>query len=283
MKFTLSILAIIIHLSIKAQTAFEIKISGKGDPVIFLPGFGTPGSVWDETISTLKGNHEYHQLTYAGFNGLAPIDTPWYHQIKIDLFDYVAKNKSSNIKLVGHSMGGNLALELAKKFPQKINRIMLIETLPCIRELMMPGVPASMITYNSPYNKQMLGSSAEEWEMYIHRFSDNMTFDEAKRDQIFQWAKNADKKTYVYGYTDLLKLDQRTLLEDIEIETWILVASFPDASTAIETMKDQFKNLERKIIYQVENSRHFIMFDQPEWLSEKIIEFLSNNELGIKK
>ena len=283
MKFTLSILATIIHLSIKAQTAFEIKISGKGDPVIFLPGFGTPGSVWDETISTLKGNHEYHQLTYAGFNGLAPIDTPWYHQIKIDLFDYVAKNKSSNIKLVGHSMGGNLALELAKKFPQKINRIMLIETLPCIRELMMPGVPASMITYNSPYNKQMLGSSAEEWEMYIHRFSDNMTFDEAKRDQIFQWAKNADKKTYVYGYTDLLKLDQRTLLEDIEIETWILVASFPDASTAIETMKDQFKNLERKIIYQVENSRHFIMFDQPEWLSEKIIEFLSNNELGIKK
>ena len=33
---------------------FQVVKAGKGKPVLFLPGFTTPGSVWNETISHLS-------------------------------------------------------------------------------------------------------------------------------------------------------------------------------------------------------------------------------------
>jgi hypothetical protein len=69
-------------LFLSASTAFSqhqaitIKKSGKGSPVLFLPGFITPGSIWNETVAHLKSSKQAHIVSYAGFNGIAPIDTP---------------------------------------------------------------------------------------------------------------------------------------------------------------------------------------------------------------
>jgi len=63
------------------QSAISVTKSGTGNPILFLTGFTSPGSVWDETILNLDGTYETHVVSYAGFNGLEPIGTPWYHPI----------------------------------------------------------------------------------------------------------------------------------------------------------------------------------------------------------
>src|SRR6187402_870357 len=95
-------------LAVSQTSAVRITKSGKGEPIIFLPGFMTPGSVWDETVKNLKGKYESHLVSYAGFNGIDPIPMPWYDAIKKELIAYIKTNKLTNIKLIGHSMGGNL-------------------------------------------------------------------------------------------------------------------------------------------------------------------------------
>jgi len=256
------------------QSAMSVIKSGKGNPIIFLPGFTTPGSVWDETIKHLPGSYESHIVSYAGFNGLEPIDTPWYGAIKKQLADYIKNEKLSNVTIIGHSMGGNLAIDLAAEFPSQVTGLILVESIPCMREMMMPGTPASSLTYNNPYNDKILTMHDEDFKKMASAMAQDMTLSSSKVETLTNWSIAADRKTYVYGYTDLLKLDLRNELAEINIPTLILGASFPDKEMIKANYEKQYTNLKHKEILIVDSSKHFIMFDQPEWLYSQVNKYL---------
>ena len=79
---TLGLIVAIVAAVYSQQNAIRVTKEGNGTPIIFLPGFTTPGSVWKETVKNLKGNYQSHLVSYAGFNGIAPIKMPWYESIK---------------------------------------------------------------------------------------------------------------------------------------------------------------------------------------------------------
>ena len=56
------------------------------------------------------------------------------------------------VHLIGHSMGGNLAAELAADLPERIGRVIIVDALPCMRCVMMPGVPAEAVSDDAPPN-----------------------------------------------------------------------------------------------------------------------------------
>ena len=49
-----------------AEYPFTVTVTGKGRPVVFVPGFGCSGKVWDSTVAHLKDRCECHVLTLAG-------------------------------------------------------------------------------------------------------------------------------------------------------------------------------------------------------------------------
>lgn len=259
------------------QRAISISKEGEGASILFLPGFTSPGSVWNETIINLDGQFQSHLVSYAGFNGLAPINMPWYDQVKNELIDYINNEEIEQLTIIGHSMGGNLAVDIAIAIPDQISSLILVESIPCMRDLMMPGVPASNFVYESPYNQQMLEMSKEGLRKMANAMAQNMTFDPAGIDSLTQWAIDADRKTYVYGYTDLLRLDQKTILTNLQAKTLILGASFPSREIVEPNYIAQYSNLKNKEIVFADKSKHFIMFDQPEWLYAQINTFLQDD------
>ncbi|WP_424961408.1 alpha/beta fold hydrolase [Ekhidna sp.] len=260
-----------------SQTPIKVEKSGDGNPILFLPGFTTPGTVWNETINNLNGNFETHTVSYAGFNGMEPIGTPWYAPVKDRLIEYVKEENLTNLTIIGHSMGGNLATDLTVALGDKVDGLILVDALPCMRDVMMPGVSANSLQYDSPYNNQMLGMPDDAFKNTALMMARNMTNNEDKVELIASWSIEADRKTYVYGYTDLLKLDLRPSLRDIQTETLILGATFPSKEMAQQTFEKQYASLKDKTIALADNSKHFIMFDQPEWLYSQINSYLARN------
>lgn len=276
MKQLILIVSVIcLSLSGFSQQAIHIEKKGTGKPIIFLPGFACPGSVWDETVAQLPVGYAAHLISYAGFDGLAPIPMPWYDSLKVALINYIKKENLTSVYVVGHSMGGNLATDLAAELPEHCKKIMLVDALPCMRELMMPGVSASQIQYESPYNKQMLERSAEQIANYSKMMATNMTLDTVKARLISEWMQKADRTTFVLGYTDLLKLDLRESLHKIKCPVTVLGASFPTAEITKANFEKQYSNLTNKQIKIAANSRHFIMFDQPQWFYAELNSFLA--------
>jgi pimeloyl-ACP methyl ester carboxylesterase len=249
--------------------------TGKGKPILFLPGFVTPGSGWNETISHLTTGYESHIVSYAGFNGLAPIEMPWYETIKQELMAYIISENLSDICIVGHSMGGNLATDIAAEMPAFCSRIVIVDALPCLRELWMPGVAAGQLQNNSSYNKQLLEMLPEAFKQNAVMMAKSMTNSSEKMDTLVKWIIAADRETYVYGYTDLLKLDLRDKLSKITAKTLILGAQFPEKNSVTANFEKQYVNLANKKIEIAADSRHFIMFDQSQWFYEKLNAFLT--------
>lgn len=276
MKYLLSLVcALVLTTTLYAQDAIRVQKTGSGQPVLFLPGFVTPGSVWHETTDHLEADTENHLVSYAGFNGIEPIDTPWYPNLMEELVAYIEKEDLQNLVIIGHSMGGMLAADLAAQVPDRVDKVVFVDALPCMRAVMMPGVPAESITYNNPYNNQTLGMNEAAFESMAQQMAMGMATDSLHQAHIKDWVLEADRKTYVYGYTDLLKLDLREKLGAIKADALVLGAPAFGAEVVRQNLEKQYANLENKEILIAPAGKHFIMMDQPEWFYQKVNTFLA--------
>lgn len=272
-----AILTLSFGVSYAQYNSFAAKKSGTGTAVLFLPGFTCPGEIWDETVNHLGSTYQYHQISYAGFNGIRPIELPWYGTIKEELKQYIESEKMENVIIVGHSMGGMLAMDLAAEMPEKVTKLVLVDALPCIRQVMMPHLKAEDITFDNPYSQQMLKMDEEAFRQNATYMAQGMTNNADKTDDLIHWIMQADRETYTYGYTELLKLDQREKIANIKAETLILAADFPNRDVVNKNLEQQFEKLLKKETKIATSSKHFIMFDQKEWFFEQLDSFLLKN------
>ena len=261
--------------SLKAQKAIYSDVKGQGQTVLFLPGFTNPGSIWEEYYASMEGEWQGHFITYAGFAETPAIEFPWYPKVKTALVDYIKSKDLKKLVVIGHSMGGNLAIDLAHQLPDRVEKVVLVDTLPCMRELMFPGMSGDQMVYKSPFNDRTLAMSETDFKAMASGMASQMSNASERHADLARWIEQADRKTYVYGYTDLLKLDQRPLLASIKAKALLLGATEPFGPQAKINLEKQYSLLPEKELVMIEKSRHFILFDQKEQMSQLINGFLN--------
>lgn len=253
------------------EKAFEVKVIGKGEPVLLFPGFTCTGDVWKDIVNELSKTKECYVFTFAGFGGVKPIDKPWLPKIKESLQNYISEKGLEEATLIGHSLGGSIAMWLSVEENFKFNKLIIIDALPAVGALMMPNFNSNNIVYENPYNKQLLEMKDEDFEKMAVQYATGMSMNKDKHTQITKWILETDRETYVYGYTDLLKLDLREDISKIKVPVSIFAATQPYGKENVKkTFEEQYKNLENYTIKFAKDSAHFIMYDQPEWLMNAI-------------
>ncbi len=280
MKRTFLFLAVLLVCQLQAQVSnkpIHVSVTGSGAPIILIPGFSVPGESWDSTVSKLKKNYECHTVTLAGFGGAKPIDFPWLPKINKAIEDYINDNNLNNVTIIGHSLGGTIATWLASRGNNKISRIILIDALPAAGALMFPNFSPDSLKYDNPYSNQQLAMNDEQFGQMAAFMAKGMSLNSDAQTKIKEWILKSDRKTYVYGYTDYLKLDMREGLKNITVPVTIIAADKPRGKEMVEkTYKSQYANLANYEFIIAENSAHFIMFDKPEWFINKIKKTLES-------
>lgn len=259
-----------------AQDAIHIKIEGEGKPLLFLPGFANSTEVWNETIKHLEGDYQYHLVDYAGFNGLPPIETPWLPQVKKAILNYIVQNDLKDVTIIGHSLGGTLALYLAAELGDRVEKIIVVDGLPNTAGLMFPNQESGSYSYDNPYANSQLTMPEDNFKQIISQQVQMMCKNVDKHEIITQWMINTDRKTYVHGYIDYLNFDATTHLKNINSEVYILAATSYGKAQTEQVYKSQYQNLEKYDIRYAEDAAHYIMFDQPEWFYKQLDEILNN-------
>lgn len=259
--------------------AIHVEVTGTGDPVLLIPGFTVPGDGWDGVVKQLEKNYECHVVTLAGFGGMDPIEFPWLSQVNESLEDYINEKDLQGVTVIGHSLGGTIATWLASREQTRVGQIILVDALPAAGALMIPDFNPDNLAYESPYNNQQLAMTENEFEQLAGNMAQGMSLTPAAQENIKKWILEADRKTYVYGYTDYLKLDLREDLKNITIPVTILAADKPFGKEMVtQTYTSQYANLPDYDLVIAENSAHFIMYDQPVWFMEQIQRILSSGE-----
>jgi len=259
------------------EKPFEVEVKGQGEHLLLLPGFTCTGEVWDDLVTELSKTHTCHVFTFAGFGDVPPITKPWLPKIKDGLIDYIAANKLDAPVVIGHSLGGTLGLWLGTEEQNSYKRIIVVDALPSAGALMIPNYKSENIVYDNPYNKQLLEMNAEKFAAMARQTASFMTLATEKIPQLVDWIVQADRETYVYGYTDLLKLDLRETIGSITTPVTILAATHPyGLETAKKNYTKQYKNLKSYDIAFAEGAAHFIMYDKKEWFLEEVKKALKN-------
>lgn len=265
-KSLLVVLALIFVWNLNAQNkAFEVSVVGDGEPLLFFPGFTCTDKVWKEQVAELSKEYECHLFTFAGFGDVAPIEFPWYPKIEKEVLDYIKEKNLENATAIGHSLGGTLALSLESKQPI-FEKLIIVDALTATGALMFPDYKSEDLVYDSPFNNQMLSMNKVDFKNMAVQMAAGMTSNEDKRQQIIEWMEIADRETYVYGYTDYLKVDLREAVSKIKTPVIILAATQPfGEQMARKTYEEQYKNLTNYELIFAEGASHFIMYDQPKW------------------
>ncbi|MCM0613800.1 alpha/beta hydrolase [Marinobacter sediminum] len=103
--------------------------NGDGVPVLFLHGLNGNGSSWIEQLEGLSSNFRIVAWDAPGYgdSDLAGDSITDLAQVAIQ---FIAKVSSGPINIVGHSMGGLVAMKVATMAPELVNRLVLSCTHP---------------------------------------------------------------------------------------------------------------------------------------------------------
>ncbi len=116
----------------KLSTGVEIyyEVYGKGDTVVLLQGTGLPCDAWrDYTAADLKDRYQVVIMDPRGIGRSSPVDYFFtVYQLAADvavLLDHLAVDRAH---ILGHSIGGRIALCLGVNYPGKVRSLILAST-----------------------------------------------------------------------------------------------------------------------------------------------------------
>ena len=85
--------------------------------MILIPGLMSSGDTWKSTVARYQDRFRCHVLTLAGFAGVPPIKDPLLATVRRELVAYIRAQRLDRPVIVGHSLGGTLALAIAAEHP----------------------------------------------------------------------------------------------------------------------------------------------------------------------
>ncbi|MCT2535138.1 alpha/beta hydrolase [Aquibacillus koreensis] len=107
---------------------YQSIIIGKGKPLIFLPAFGFSGKEGLNIADALSNTYECHLLDLPGIGKSEGIKGKVsIHDIAIWLKQYVDQCRFDAITLIGHSMGGAVAMCFASIFSENVEKLVLLD------------------------------------------------------------------------------------------------------------------------------------------------------------
>ena len=103
---------------------------GAGPAVIFLHGIGGDGTSWLPELEALSGRCRAVAWDMPGYSGSPALPGMNFPALANALKDLLVKLGIERAHIVGHSIGGMVALEFAARFPDHVASLTLYATSP---------------------------------------------------------------------------------------------------------------------------------------------------------
>lgn len=253
---------------------FDVKISGQGTrSIIFIPGFSCSGEVWNETKSHYEKDFTCYTLTMAGFADSKPQPNASFRNWETGIANFIKENKIEKPIIIGHSMGGGLALAIAADFPELIDKIIVVDALPCLPALMNPSFKSKENNDCIQMVNQMTAMSGDQFYQMQKITIPRLLEDTSKQELVVSWSVQSDRKTFAEMYCDFTNTDLREKIKTIKCPSLILLESyFKNLKPAIE---EQYRNLKTANLQYANKGLHFIMYDDKEWYFTQVNNFIT--------
>ena len=256
----------------------------RGAPLIFLPGLASGSWTWQTALRQFAAEHIVYVLTFPGFDGRPALEGGALAAAQQSVLALIAARQLKRPVLIGHALGGSMALALAAQHAHLVGGVVSIDGLP-----VMPGTeewnPAQRGAMMGAITGQIMAPTptmfAAQQQQYMRGTG---VIDMARADELARLTARSDPRAVARFMAEAIALDLRSMLPAITAPVLLLAPYFlPDAEQL--PLTEQAKNAYYRTLMQgapnvtivsIAPARHFAMFDQPEQVNTAIAQFLKS-------
>lgn len=251
------------------SSRIAVTVTGSGPDVILIPGLTAGAGVWHGTVAGLPG-YRYHLVQVAGFAG-TPVRGNAKGEVIAPLAAEIARYiEAKNLRkpaIVGHSMGGTLAMTIAANFPARVGKVMVVDMLP-----QPAGIVGSSATGVRGLAGALRGLSGSEDGRRLIASAIRM-FGNADADE-----RPSDPDLVARATHELAVTDLGPVLPRIAAPLTVVYAA-PDPARAggvDRTYGTAYAPKKGVRLVRVDNSGHMVMYDQPARFRAALKAFLQD-------
>lgn len=247
---------------------FDVTVTGQGPDVILIPGLGCSGAVWDDTVNALKATHRVHVVTLSGIAG-TPVGANTSGEISNAtveaLHQYALNQHLDHPTIVGHSYGGFLAVKWAAAYGDDTNRIVVVDALPFFGVLM--GATPQTIDPQATRMRDAIVGMDDATFTAMQKSGAARLVSAPYIDRVVGWTVASNRAVFAQMMFEDMTTDLTPLLPTIRPEVVVYVPTTPQSPYSPEATEAFYQSLyagtPKLKTRRIDNSLHFIMFDQP--------------------
>jgi pimeloyl-ACP methyl ester carboxylesterase len=268
----------------------QVEVVGEGRPVLMIPGLNSAGETWTETCAALQADGvQCHIVALPGFAG-RPSATDanrqaWLDDMRDRLLAYTEARKLKQPIVMGHSLGGFLAMQMAIKQPHAFERVVIVDALAFLGAIQNPAATAESVKpLAEGMRTRMLTQDEASYKAGVTSSVKGLTRDAKRVETLTAWGNTSDRAITSQAMYEMMTTDLRPQLARIEVPTLVLgswAAYAPYGATRESTMaifKAQYANLDGVRIELSEGGYHFLMWDDPQWLQSQVRGFIGTSK-----
>jgi len=255
-----------------APAALRLTVRGEGKPLLMIPGLNSAASVWDETCERLQPGVRCLMVQLPGFAGQPASDAfsaQFLETSKTQLIALLRREAPQGATVVGHSLGGALALMMASEADTPVRRLVIVDSLPFFAGIQNPAAKSDSVR---PMAEAMRAgmqqpSTPEQLRAQLAPMAATMAHAPERIETIVQWGLQSDRKTTANAMYELWTQDLRPQLARIQVPTTVLgswAAYARMGSTEASTralFERQYQGLAQLDLRMSAAGYHFLMWD----------------------
>jgi pimeloyl-ACP methyl ester carboxylesterase len=241
--------------------AFSVEVKGRGRPIIFIPGLGCPGEVWDDTVAHLGTDYQSHVLTLAGFAGRDAIDEPLSAAVRRDLTRYIRSRHLRDPIVVGHSMGGFIAYWIASYHPELVGPVIVVDAGPAL---------SGDLDEAKALRSRWKNASDDEFTDGMRAAFTSMTGVPRKLAPVIDAVTRSDRRAIGDAIYEMVTTDLTDHVKDIAAPVLIIAAD----GGYQQRIRAQIETIPDHQMIVLPRTHHFVMYDDPDGFFKAIDRFL---------
>jgi pimeloyl-ACP methyl ester carboxylesterase len=280
---TLNLAAVFPAPASEAPEIIGLTEKGQGPALVFIAGLNSGSATFTDTCEAFVATHTCLLLDLPGFAGQASVDVSqgFLAPMRDEVIALLREHAIANATLVGHSLGGDLAMMIALEAPELAERLVLIDSLPFYAALQNPALTADMMKPRADMMRaQMNAQTDEAYAQAAVMSTTGMSNNPARIEQLNAWTLASDRATTTAAMTDMLVTDLRADIAALEqpvlvLGAWAAYKAYGSTMESTEAIfATQYAAAPNVTIRMSEAGYHFLTWDDSEWVNAQIRDFI---------
>lgn len=245
---------------------------GEGSPVIVLHGLFGSSDNWLSIARKFSETHSFWLLDLRNHGQSPHSETHDYDSMVSDLNEFIEYHNLQTPIILGHSMGGKVAMKFAIDYPQKTKKLIVIDIAPKIYKPKSKYIVEALMDLDISQIKSRDEADSLLEKKIKHKHIRKFTLKNLyrKEDLSFGWrlnlaSLNNNLETIGGAFDESKPFNKDTLFIKGELSNYILQEDF-DLITKIFT---------NSTIKTIQGAGHWVHTDKPDIVYEIIKDFIS--------